>query len=612
MLRNVKRLLEIIPASPAKLLLILLLFIITSILEVFGIGVIGPFFALANDPSLIHENAILTKLHDISGIQQDRQFVGFIGVLVMVAFLVKTLGVWLTQTYIVRFSDRQQSILLVKMFHEYLSASYVYHTKKNSASILSSIMEVSHKFNNYILTPLLTTIANILVSISLFLLLCATSLPLMVGLLAILLPVFIFFDSFKGKVGSWGEESISSKRRIVKIISHAFGGIKETKVIGCESYFEDKIQFDAKRLEYAHEKFASFKMLPRYVTECAMVLTVVAIFSISLFWGVFKTENLTAVLGVFALASIRLLPAISNTLTGINQLRNAGYLFHKIHAEIIELQNFKAEEAQIIKKNQLNSPHLSEMLDAGPANGVASENDLSFTNEISLNNVTYRYPSASSDAISGISLTIKKGDSIAFIGKSGAGKTTLVDVILGLLMIQDGDITVDNTSIYQNLRSWQNMIGYIPQSIFLTDETLESNVAFGVPPGQVDQERLWKAIQAAQLTEVVEKLPNGLQTIVGERGILLSGGQRQRVGIARALYHGREILVLDEATAALDNETEKLVTDSIRSLMGQRTIILIAHRLTTVQDCQRIYRLENGTIKDAGSYEKVVLGAEQA
>jgi ABC-type multidrug transport system fused ATPase/permease subunit len=604
MYRNLKRLLEIIPASPGKLLLILILFIITSVLEVFGIGVIGPFFSIANNPSLIHQNAILTKLYDISNIQQERQFVAFIGLLVMIAFIIKTIGVWFTQIYIVKFSDKQQSLLLVRMAQEYLYASYVYHTKKNTASILSSITEVSYKFNNNILNPLLTTIANIIVAISLFFLLCATSLPLMVGLLAVLLPVFIFFDSFKGKVSLWGQETIDSKRSIVKIVNHAFGGIKETKVIGCESYFEGKVKFHAKRLERSHEKFAAFKMLPRYVTECAMVLTVVAIFSISLFWGIFKTENLTAVLGVFALASIRLLPAVSNTIVGINQLINSSYLFEKIYAEMIELRDFKKEEEKSIKKIKSNSVQSPKILD------IPIDNELSFTRAIELSNVTYCYPNAKAHAVSGISLTIKKGESIAFIGKSGAGKTTLVDVILGLLMLQKGDITVDGTSIYKNLRAWQNMIGYIPQSIFLTDETLENNIAFGVPPKQVDQERLWKAVQAAQLTEVVEKLPNGLQTVIGERGILLSGGQRQRVGIARALYHGREILVLDEATAALDHETEQLVTDSIRSLMGQRTIILIAHRLTTVKDCKRIYRLESGQIKDAGSYEKVVLGVE--
>jgi ABC-type bacteriocin/lantibiotic exporter with double-glycine peptidase domain len=227
-----------------------------------------------------------------------------------------------------------------------------------------------------------------------------------------------------------------------------------------------------------------------------------------------------------------------------------------------------------------------------------------------LENITYHYSDTLEPAIKNISLTIKKGQSIALIGKSGSGKTTLVDIILGLLKIESGDIWVDGVSIYSNLRCWQNLIGYIPQSIFLIDDTIERNIAFGVPDHLIDYEKLDKAIQAAQLTELIEQLPNGIKTSVGERGVRLSGGQRQRVGIARALYHDREILVLDEATAALDNETESMVSESIRALSGTKTMIIIAHRLTTVKHCDRVYMLEKGCIVKSGSYQEVV--GEQA
>ncbi|MEO0376423.1 MAG: ATP-binding cassette domain-containing protein, partial [Cyanobacteria bacterium P01_A01_bin.17] len=201
-----------------------------------------------------------------------------------------------------------------------------------------------------------------------------------------------------------------------------------------------------------------------------------------------------------------------------------------------------------------------------------------------------------------------KGDSIAFIGKSGAGKTTLVDILLGLLIPQSGDLMVDGSSIYQNLRAWKDLIAYIPQSIFLTDESIEKNIAFGVPEHLIDHKKISEAIEVAQLTEVINALPNGLSTLVGERGILLSGGQRQRVGIARAIYHDRQILVLDEATAALDNETEKLVTDSIASLSSSSrlTLITIAHRLTTIKNCDKIYMLDAGKVVKSGNYEEVV------
>jgi ABC-type multidrug transport system fused ATPase/permease subunit len=226
-----------------------------------------------------------------------------------------------------------------------------------------------------------------------------------------------------------------------------------------------------------------------------------------------------------------------------------------------------------------------------------------------LENIRYRYPESNIDSLRGVSLKIEKGESIAFIGKSGAGKTTLVDTLLGLLIPQEGDIKVDGKSIYtsEGLNSWKKMVGYIPQSIFLTDDTIEKNIAFGVPEHLIDFDKINKAIEDAQLLEVIEQLPQGLKTLVGERGVLLSGGQRQRVGIARALYHDREILVLDEATAALDNETENLVTQAINSLRGSKTLILIAHRLSTVEKCNVIYEMQQGKIINFGSYESVVL-----
>ena len=230
-----------------------------------------------------------------------------------------------------------------------------------------------------------------------------------------------------------------------------------------------------------------------------------------------------------------------------------------------------------------------------------------FKESVALDAVTFFYPNTTEPAVEEISLTVRKGESVALVGKSGSGKTTLVDIILGLLQPASGDILLDGDSVYSDLRSWQNLLGYIPQSIFLTDETMAQNIAFGVPASQIDYERLAMAVEAAQLEALVEQLPDGLETMVGERGMRISGGQRQRVGIARAIYHGREILVLDEATSALDSETEKLVSDAIDRLAGDKTLIIIAHRLSTIENCDRVYKLEGGRIQQTGTYEEVVL-----
>jgi ABC-type multidrug transport system fused ATPase/permease subunit len=233
-----------------------------------------------------------------------------------------------------------------------------------------------------------------------------------------------------------------------------------------------------------------------------------------------------------------------------------------------------------------------------------------FYDKVILDSLTFQYPNTKRNVIENISLSISKGESIGLIGKSGAGKTTLVDILLGLFIPQFGDIKVDEVSVYSNLRAWQNMLGYVPQSIFLIDDTLERNIAFGVPDHLIDPNRLNKAIEMAQLREVVEQLPEGVKTIVGEQGVLLSGGQRQRVGIARVLYHEREILVFDEATAALDSETEHLITEATKALAGNKTIIIIAHRLSTIEHCDCIYQLEQGRILKSGSYQEVIVGKQ--
>jgi ATP-binding cassette, subfamily B, bacterial PglK len=235
---------------------------------------------------------------------------------------------------------------------------------------------------------------------------------------------------------------------------------------------------------------------------------------------------------------------------------------------------------------------------------------LPFNREVVVDQAAYRYPTATEASLKGISLHLKKGQSIGLIGRSGAGKTTLVDVLLGLLTPETGDIRVDGQSIYGDIRAWQNMIGYVPQNIFLTDDTLERNIALGVPDHLIDYERLEQAVQAAQLGDMVAMLPDGLRTVLGERGTRLSGGQRQRVGIARVLYHDREILVLDEATAALDNETELLISDAVKALGGTKTLIIIAHRLSTIEHCDCIYMLERGQVVKSGTYEEVVLGIQ--
>ncbi|MBE9069077.1 ATP-binding cassette domain-containing protein, partial [Leptolyngbya cf. ectocarpi LEGE 11479] len=339
-------------------------------------------------------------------------------------------------------------------------------------------------------------------------------------------------------------------------------------------------------------------MLPRVAIEAILVIFLVLFVSISLVYSEGGIQELTAVLGVFAVAGMRIIPSSSMFLQSLASLRNGTHTLDVLYHDLREIETYIAQNDQKMSLIQKSSEV--------KANDKAENHSLSFNSSIQLNQVTYNYPEVETPALNNLSLNLKKGQSIAFIGKSGAGKTTLVDLILGLLVPNGGDVRVDDVSIYKDIRAWQNLVGYIPQTIFLMDDTIERNIAFGVPDDLIDHTKLQKAIEAAQLGEFINSLPENINTVVGERGVRLSGGQRQRIGIARALYHEREILVLDEATSALDNETEQLVSESISALAGTKTLIIIAHRLSTIEKCDYVYMLQSGEIIKSGSYQEVV------
>ncbi|MGL5082251.1 MAG: ABC transporter ATP-binding protein [Microcoleaceae cyanobacterium] len=604
MARYLSKVLYILPGKKSSLIFLILSFIGVSVLEVFGLGVVGPFMTLSANPQIIHQAAALEWLYQLLGLQKERDFVALMGVVIILIFCVKSFVSWCVQTAIFRYTYRRKCDLTKKLMHSYLNAPYAFHLSKNSSHIIQNLITETKQFSERVLIPLLNSTSNCIVAASLSILLVVTNVLAVVVILGIVLPLLVFFNLFKNKISAWGKEASQSDQETIRIINHGLGGIKETKVIGCEPYFESQVAIQAQRFTDAASKFYAYKLSPRVLIETIIVVFLLGFIVVSLLLGQ-DIQKLMPTLSVFALVSIRLIPAMTNVTNGISTLKNSSYAVNKLYADLKEFDRFDQESDKAL----MYLPSLSGQRN-GSINSQYSEG-LELEYEVTLSDIKYHYPDAEINALEGISLTLKKGQSIALIGKSGAGKTTLVDVILGLLIPQSGDIQVDGQSIYDGkVRAWQDLVGYIPQSIFLIDDTVERNIAFGVPDHLVDAERLGKAIQAAQLEEVIANLPSGLKTMVGERGVLLSGGQRQRVGIARALYHGREVLVLDEATAALDTDTENLVTQAINSLSGMKTMIIIAHRLATVEHCDRVYVLDRGRIVRSGRYEEVVLGSD--
>lgn len=585
--RYISKILYILGAQRKKLIFLLCSFIFVSIIEAFGIGLIGPFVSLATDPSFLEKSAFLSKIYRATNLADERSFIAAIGGLIVITFCVKSFILWRVRVGIYSFSSRQQVILREKLMHAYLEAPYTFHLKKNSAHIINNVLSETFKFTYRVLNPFLEMIANAFVVVFMVVLLSLTSLVTVLSVLVIFLPLVLLFNRFKVSIAKWGKEGSDANQSIVRIINHGLGGVKETTIIGCGGYFKDQLVEEAERFSSSQKQYYAFTVTPRILIETLLVIFLIGLTSCFLLFDQ-DVSNLTALLSIFAIASMRLIPAATQLANGFGSLKNSSYTVNKLYADLKELD--------------AASDH-----SASKAISATAGMSFRFGQEIVLNDLTYAYPGSDAVSLEDLSLTIKKGESIALIGQSGAGKTTLVDVILGLLIPQAGDISVDGKSIYDNVRAWQNLIGYIPQSIFLIEDTIERNIAFGVPDHLIDSGRLQRASAAAQLSELISSLPDGIQTSVGERGARLSGGQRQRIGIARALYHEREILVLDEATAALDNETERLVTESIKALSGEKTMIIIAHRLTTVEHCDRVYYMDKGTIARSGSYEEIVL-----
>ncbi|MDJ0702072.1 MAG: ABC transporter ATP-binding protein [Leptolyngbyaceae cyanobacterium MO_188.B28] len=566
---------------------------LNSILEMLGIGLIGPFIALATQPNIINNTPWLNWTYEAFNFTSASQFVIASAGFILIIFYIKSFFSFKVRQYIFWFGLSHQGELRTRLLDSYLRMPYAFHLKNNTAFLIQSIVNETDTFCNGTLLQILNATVSLVMMVALVGLLLVTDAVATLIISLILLLAFGLVVHFRRQLSSWGKTSSTSKAEMIRIINHGLGGLKETRVIGCEPYFEEQLKCQAQRYADACSSLMSFGLIPRLLIEALVITFILGLASTSLIMGR-DPGSLVATLGVFGVVAIRLMPVATQLTSGLTKLKSSSYVVHKLHYDLKEIARYKKDLGQEL----LLQPQAPEQ------QGLVA---FPFEHKVELDRVSFQYEGAKEMALNQVNLTLNKGESIAFIGKSGAGKTTLVDLILGLLSPESGDIQVDDQSIYRDLRAWQNLLGYIPQSIFLIDDTLERNVAFGVPDDQIDSERLQRSIEAAQLSDLIERLPDGINTRIGERGVCLSGGQRQRIGIARALYHEREILVLDEATSALDTETEELVTEAIKSLSGNKTMIIIAHRLTTVEHCDRIYVMEKGAIVNSGSYKEVVL-----
>lgn len=565
------------PSEKSQAWLLLFLMLIGALLETASIGFIVPALTLMSQEKLPDSYSWLSSALDFLGNPKKDELVILSVIFLFSIYFIKTIFLlfltWKQNVFV--FGVRAS--LSQRLFSGYLHQPWSFHLQRNSAQLINTLTNETNQFGSSALYPALILLTEILVLISICTLLIYTQPVGAMMLMSLLgLALWVFYRLTRNHLVRWGKARQFHEGLRVQHVQQGLGGAKEVKLAGREADFLERYKHHNINIARVMRLQSTLQQIPRLWLELLAVAGLALLVFVMVAQGK-SPASVFATLGLFAGAAFRLLPSASRVMGAIQSLRYSGSVVDFLCKEIsiLELQ---------YKENT---------------------KPLLFQDSITLKGISYQYPTASVASLTDITFTIPYGACIGLIGGSGAGKSTLVDIVLGLLTPTSGQVKVDGFDIQNSLRGWQNQIGYVPQTIFLTDDTLRRNIAFGLPDSQIDDLEVQRAIRMAKLEEFVNGLPDGIQTIVGERGVRLSGGQRQRIGIARALYSDPPVLVLDEATSALDMETEGGVMSALNSLLGKKTIIIIAHRLSTVACCDRLYRLEHGLIVEEGSYKGI-------
>ena len=523
-------------------------------------------------PDSYMDNAFIAMFCNILGIEGYRNAVILCSAFIIAAYLIKTFYIIMQNNIIYKFIYFGHKELSCKVMNSYLEQDYFFHVKNNSADLIRNVYNDTNMFYVAVLNviQLMSELCTI-TAIGVYLFVKDGMLTLGIGVIVGSF-TFFFMRFYKNRLKHMGEEYRRLYAGIVKCMQQSFGGIKEIKIANREKFFGD--EFDSINYDLAKNQKdnALLNSIPKPVMEAACIGSLMIIVIIKAAAGDISTAFATT-LGVFAMGAMRLLPSVNKISSYISTLLYSRAFVESVFTErqrMLAIAKRKSEENTI--------------------------SEITFDKNISVEELSFSYDEGEENVIDDVSFEIWKNTSVAFIGPSGAGKTTMVDIMLGVLKPQKGAVKVDGSNIADCMDAWHKKVGYIPQNIYLMDESLRKNIAFGVPEDEIDDEKVWKVLREAQLESVVKEMDEGLDTVIGEMGVRLSGGQRQRIGIARALYRDPEILVLDEATSALDTETEKAVMEAIDSLHGRMTLIIIAHRLSTIKNCDVVYEVKEGKV----------------
>ena len=544
--------------------------IVGAMLEAVGIGAILPLISLMGQPDFLVRHPEIGHIAEALGIVSHTQFIMFCASCLIVLYLIKNAYIsWETKLQI-DFSMHNQIKFSTEIMNNYLCKGYLFHLDHNSATLLRNVNAGGQIIYSVMLIATFTLLTELITAFTIWLMLVvvdAFTAVVVAGIMGAMM--YGIIKAFRRNISKQAKIQNDFAAGYIKCVNQGLGAIKETKVMRKEKYFLEEFSRTYQQYGEANRKYLFINQLPRMIIETMVVSGLLVMIVAKLAMGS-TPEQIVPLLGVLALAAFRLMPSANRIVNLFNTIKFQQPLFYELYPELMDIK-----ERQESRKE---SYYLSE------------QPKLKFEKSILVNKLRFAYPEGREDVLRDVSFSIDKGDFAGIIGPSGAGKTTFVDILLGLLKPSDGNIQVDGQNIFDNIRSWQANLAYVPQSIYLIDGSVKENIALGVAPENIDNARIEKSLHMAELYDFVSDLPEGMETRVGERGVKLSGGQRQRIGIARALYQQPEVLILDEATSALDNDTEKSITDTILKLKGQITIIAIAHRLSTLAECD--YKIE--------------------
>ena len=555
-----------------KIALLTAAIVVGSFLELLAVMVFVPFIDILQNPGTIQSRWYLKAIYDLFGFHSSKNFIVLISVGIIGVYVVKNVYLILEKDYIFRFSYNTQMKLSTRLLAAYMKEPYTFHLNHNIAILQRSLHEDTSRFMQVILYAL-ELLAELAVSavLVIYLLVISKSITIIVlGFLAVFVGGFLLVSRKYSR--RLGLENQGYQGKIFQWMNQALGGIKEIKILEREAYFTDEFRKYWKKYARGLRIARTISILPKYTVEAVSMTGLLVAVIVKLLFGEADSVYFISQLAAFAVAAMRLMPSVGRINEHASNMLYALPSVELVYHDLVGIEGLTANDREVRKA------------------------DWKLQKGIQVQGVSYHYPDTEEQVLNNVNLTIKKGTTVAFIGSTGSGKTTMVDIILGLLTPVKGAVMADGINVHEQPKTFHAQVGYIPQTIYLSDDTIRNNIAFGVREEEISEEAVRAAVEKAQLKEFIESLPHGLDTIVGDRGVRLSGGQRQRIGIARALYHDPEILVLDEATSALDNETESAVMEAIEHLQGMKTMLIIAHRLTTIRNVDVIYEVGGGKV----------------